>query len=92
MACCEAGHHTCGQEGAPADCCKTNSTPQQQWNTVARTESPKVSFRGFLAFVTLPSPLSNTTSVVQPSRPLSASPPVQPLGLPVYIVFSSLLI
>jgi hypothetical protein len=92
MACCEAGHHTCGHEGVPADCCKTNSTPQQQWNTVARTESPKVPFRVFLAYVTLPSPLSNTALVVQPSRRLSASPPVQPPGPPVYIVFSTLLI
>jgi hypothetical protein len=92
MACCEAGHHTCGQDGAPADCCKTNSTPQQKWNTVARTEAPKVPFRVFLAHVTLPNPLSNIALVVQSSRQLSASPPVQPLGPPVYIVFSSLLI
>src|SRR5712692_6724343 len=58
MACCEAGHHTCGKDGAPADCCRTNSTSQPQWNTVAKTDSLKSPLRLFLALVTPASPLS----------------------------------
>jgi hypothetical protein len=92
MACCEAGHHTCGKDGAPADCCRTNSTPQPQWNTVAKTDSLKAPFRLFLALVTPVNPLSDVAFVVQTSRSISASPPVQPPGPPVYILLSTFLI
>jgi hypothetical protein len=92
MACCDAGHHTCGKDGAPADCCRTNSAPQPQWNTVAKTESLKAPFRLFLALVTPVSPLSDVAFVVQASRSISASPPVQPPGPPVYILLSTFLI
>jgi hypothetical protein len=92
MACCEAGHHTCGKDGAPADCCRTNSTPQPQWNTVAKTESLKAPVRLFLALITPVSPLSVGASVVQASRSISVSPHVQPPGPPVYILLSTFLI
>ncbi len=26
MACCKAGHHTCGQNGSSSDCCKKKGT------------------------------------------------------------------
>src|ERR1700674_2406831 len=58
MACCDAGHHTCGKDGAPADCCRKNSTPQPQWNTVDKTDSLNAPVRLFLALVTPVSPLS----------------------------------
>ena len=92
MACCEAGHHTCGKDGAPADCCRTNSTPQPQWNTVNKTDSPKASLRLFLTLVTLVSSLSVGAAVVQASRSIGVSPPVQPPGPPVYILLSTFLI
>jgi hypothetical protein len=92
MACCEAGHHTCGKDGAPADCCRTNSTPQPQWNTVAKTDSLKAPFRLFLASVTPVHRLSNLALVVQASRSITVSPPVQPPGPPVYILLSTFLV
>ncbi len=92
MACCDADHHTCGKDGAPADCCRKHSTPQPQWNTVAKTDSLKAPFRLFLALVTPVHPLSNLALVVQASRSISASPPVQPPGPPVYILLSTFLI
>jgi hypothetical protein len=92
MACCEAGHHTCGKDGAPADCCKNHSTPQPQWNTVNKTDSLKAPFRLFLALVTPVNPLSELAFVVQASRSVSASPPVQPPGPPVYVLLSTFLI
>jgi hypothetical protein len=92
MACCEAGHHTCGKDGAPADCCRTHSTPQPQWNTVAKIDSLKAPCRLFLASVTPVSPLSLGASVVQASRSVNASPPIQPPGPPVYILLSTFLI
>jgi len=92
MACCEAGHHTCGKDGAPPDCCGTNSTPQPQWNTVAKTDSLKAPFRLFFALVTPVQPLSNLALVVQALRSSSVSPPVQPPGPPVYLLLSTFLI
>ena len=92
MACCDAGHHTCGKDGAPADCCRKNATPQPQWNTVDKTDSLNAPVRLFLALVTPVSPLSVGASVVQASRSISSSPPVQPPGPPVYILLSTFLI
>src|SRR5712691_607814 len=69
MACCKAGHHTCGQDGAPADCCKKNSTPQPQLNTVAQADSLKAPVRLFLALVTPSSPFADVAVVLQPLRP-----------------------
>ena len=92
MACCDAGHHTCGKDGAPADCCRKNATPQPQWNTVAKTDSLKAPLRLFLALVAPVSPLSVGALVVQASRSISSSPPVQPPGPPVYILLSTFLI
>jgi len=92
MACCDAGHHTCGKDGAPADCCKKNSTPQPQGNTIAKTDSLKAPCRLFLALVPPVHPLSNLALVVQASRSISVSPPVQPPGPPVYILLSRFLI
>ena len=92
MACCDAGHHTCGKDGTPAACCRTNSAPQLQWNTVAKTDTLKAPFRLVLALVTPVSPLSDVAFVAQASRSISASPPVQPPGPPVYIPLSTFLI
>jgi hypothetical protein len=92
MACCKAGHHTCGKDGAPADCCKKNSSPEPQYNTVAKTDSLNTPSRLFLALVTPANPVADAAAVVQPLGPASASPPIKPLGPPVYIVFSTLLL
>jgi hypothetical protein len=92
MACCDAGHHTCGKDGTPADCCKKNSTSQPQWNTVAKTDSLKAPLRLFLALVTPVSHLSVDASVILASRSVSVSPPEQPPGPPVYILLSTLLV
>ena len=92
MACCDAGHHTCGKDGAPADCCRKNSTPQPQWNTVDKTASLNAPVRLFLALVTPVSQLSVGKSVAQASRSISSSPPVQRPGPRVYILLSTFLI
>jgi len=92
MACCKAAHHTCGKDGAAADCCKKHSSPQPQWNTVAKTDSLQSPPRLFLALVTVTNPLSDISLVVQAPRSVGASPPHKPLGPPVYIVLSTLLI
>jgi hypothetical protein len=92
MACCKAGHHTCGKDGAPADCCKKHSSPEPQYNTVAKTDSLKAPARLFLALVTVANPLSHVAVLVQAPRSLGASPPDKLLGPPVYILLSTLLI
>jgi hypothetical protein len=92
MACCRAGHHTCGKDGAPADCCKKHSSPEPEYNTVAKTDSLKAPARLFLALLTPDNPIADAVVVVQPLRPASASPPIKPLGPPVYIVLSTLLL
>jgi hypothetical protein len=40
MACCKAGHHTCGTRMQPADCCKTQGAHEQQKATVAKADAP----------------------------------------------------
>lgn len=92
MACCKAGQHTCAQDGTAAECCKNNSTPQPQWNTVAKKESLKAPARVFLTFFTPARLLGDRASVVAPLRTVSTAPPNKPLGPPVYIVLSTLLI
>ena len=91
MACCKAGHHTCGPNGAPADCCKKTSSSPQQW-TVAKTDLLKAPLRLFLASLTPTTSLAAGAFLVQPSRGISASPSVRPPGPPLYLVFSTLLI
>jgi len=92
MACCKAGHHTCAQDGTPAECCENNSTPQPQWTTVAKTDSLKAPARVFLTLFTPARLLGDRASLVAPLRVGSTSPPTRPLGPPVYIAFSTLLI
>jgi hypothetical protein len=92
MACCKADHHTCGKDGAPADCCKKNSTPEPQGNTVAKADSLSAPARMFLAPVTTANPLYDAASLVEPTWAAAPSPPLRPQGPPIYIVFSTLLI
>jgi len=92
MACCKADHHTCGKDGAPADCCKKNSTPEPQGNTVAKADSLSAPARMFLAPVTTANPLSDAASLVEPTWAAAPSPFLRPQGPPIYIVFSTLLI
>lgn len=92
MACCKAGHHTCAHDATPSECCRNNSEPQPQWNTVAKKDSLKAPARVFLTFFTPARLLGDRASLVAPLRTAGASPPTNPLGPPVYIVFSTLLI
>src|SRR2546428_8263942 len=41
MACCKAGHKTCGQHGTPADCCKTTPHGGGQFTTVGQISAPQ---------------------------------------------------
>jgi hypothetical protein len=91
MACCKAGHHACGKDGAPADCCGNHSSPEPEYNRVAKTDSLKAPARLFLALVS-DNPIADAAAVVQPLCPASTSPPVEPPGPPVYIVLSTLLL
>jgi hypothetical protein len=76
-----------------ADCCKKNSSsPQLQWSVVAKADSLNAPDRVFLMFVTAPNPLSDAALLVQPARAAAPSPPLRPVGPPVYIAFSTLLI
>ena len=93
MACCKAGHDNCPMHDSAADCCKTNSSsPQPQWNVVSKADSLKAPDRVFLMFVTAPNPLSDAALLVQPVRAAAPSPRLRPVGPPVYIAFSTLLI
>jgi hypothetical protein len=92
-ACCKAGHEHCPMHDSAADCCKTNaSSPQPQWTVVAKADSLNAPDRVFLMFVTAPNPLSDAALLVQPVRTADPSPPQRPVGPPVYIAFSTLLI
>src|SRR5713226_2218633 len=41
MACCKAGHKTCGPHGAPADCCKTSPHSGGQFTAVGKISAPQ---------------------------------------------------
>ena len=93
MACCKAGHDNCPMHDSAADCCKQNpSSPQAQWSVVTKADSLNAPDRVFLMFVTVPNPLSDAALLVQPVRAAAPSPPLRPVGPPVYIAFSTLLI
>ena len=93
MACCKAGHDQCPMHDSAADCCKENSSsPQPQWSVVAKAESLKAPVRLFLALVTPVNPLCDAALLVQSVRVADPSPPLRPVGPPVYIAFSTLLI
>ena len=93
MACCTAEHHTCGKDGAPADCCKENvSSAQPQWNVVAKADSLNAPTRLLLALVTPVNSPADVAFLVRPARVVDASPPLRPQGPPLYIAFSTLLI
>jgi hypothetical protein len=93
MACCKAGHDNCPMHDSAADCCKQNSSsPQSQWSVVTKADSLNAPDRVFLMFVTAPNPLSDAALLVQPVRAAAPSPPLRPVGPPVYIAFSTLLI
>jgi hypothetical protein len=87
MVCCQHGHHTCGPNGAPAECCRIGSNGQQV--TIAKAAPDGKSPRLLIALaVGVESILSRQIArpvVVQISPPRSSSPPP-------YIAFSSLLI
>jgi hypothetical protein len=93
MACCKAGHDHCPMHDSAADCCKTNSSsPQPQWSVVAKADSLNAPVRLFLALVTAANPLSDAALLILPVRAAASSPPLRPVGPPVYIAFSTLLI
>jgi hypothetical protein len=93
MACCKAGHDHCPMKDSAADCCKKNSSsPQPQWNVVAKADSLNAPDRVVLMFVSPANPLSDAALLVQPVRAAALSPPLRPVGPPVYIAFSTLLI
>src|SRR5437867_1632819 len=41
MACCKAGHKTCGSHGTPADCCKTSPHGDGQFTTGGKVSAPQ---------------------------------------------------
>jgi hypothetical protein len=41
MACCKAGHKSCGSHGTPADCCKTSPHSDWQFTTVGKISAPQ---------------------------------------------------
>jgi hypothetical protein len=93
MACCQAGHDDCPMHDSPVDCCKQNSSPpQSHWSVVAKADSLNAPDRVFLMFVTASNPVSDAALLVQPVRAATPSPPLRPVGPPVYIAFSTLLI
>jgi hypothetical protein len=93
MACCKAGHDHCPMKDSAADCCKnSSSSPQPQWNVVAKADSLNAPDRVFLMCVSLASPLFDAAVLVRSVRATAASPPLSPVGPPVYIAFSTLLI
>ena len=70
MACCTNGHHTCGHDGAPAECC-TSAPQASQFTAVGKIAAPLpqlVLAQVFGSFPTTlqapwhPSPLTDTWS------------------------------
>ena len=90
MACCKAGHHTCHKSGSPVDCCKKHD-PQQLLGTLTKAQSVEAPVRVLLASH-VPALLAAVRIPAVHVVNVSASPPSRPLGPPVYIAFSSLLI
>jgi len=90
MACCKAGHHTCHKSGSPVDCCKKHD-PQQLLGTLTKAQSVQMPVRVLLASYV---PAVLTAITIRPVHIIAvdSSPPSKPLGPPVYIAFSSLLI
>jgi hypothetical protein len=93
MVCCKAGHDHCPMKHSAADCCKkSSSSPQPQWNVVAKADSLNAPDRLFVMFVSPANPLSDAALLVQHVRAAAPSRPLSPVGPPPYIAFSTLLI
>ena len=90
MACCKAGHHTCGMKGTPADCCTKTETQQQQW-TATKTELVKAPALVVMTVVTSIQ-AARPVALLRSSRFANVSPPPHPLGPPAYIANSALLL
>ena len=90
MACCKAGHHRCGMKGSPADCC-TKSVSSPELGTLTKAQSVQAPVRVLLASH-VPALLAAVSIPAVHVVIVNASPPSRPLGPPVYIAFSSLLI
>jgi len=90
MACCKNGHHTCGKDGAPADCCKKEGSKANEVVTIAKLDPGRT-----------PAPVAMVWAVLTDVAVLdcghralvhATSPPIPSLSPPPYIAFSSLLI
>jgi hypothetical protein len=90
MACCKKGHHTCGKDGAPADCCKTDGAKPHDVITIAKVEPARSHAPVAMVWALLP----EVTVLDCGHRPFrqAASPPIPSLSPPPYIAFSALLI
>jgi hypothetical protein len=90
MACCKNGHHTCGKDGAPADCCKTDGSKSHEIVTIAKVDPVRTPAPVAMIWALMP----NVTVLDCGHRALvhTPSPPVPSLSPPPYIAFSSLLI
>jgi hypothetical protein len=91
MACCKAGHHTCGTTAKPADCCKTQGSHEQHVTTIAKADPLKQPV--WTAWTWAVPTLYVDAWPGARVRPVSpdTSPP-RGLDRPVYIRFSALLI
>src|SRR2546426_8539715 len=87
MACCKAGHKTCGQHGTPADCCKTTPHGGGQFTTVGQISAPQPTPTVWQALSFAPLP-----SAALFHRPLGIVDASSPPGTkhPTYLVLSIL--
>src|SRR5438105_4513602 len=87
MACCKNGHHTCGKDGAPADCCKTDGSKFRDVVTIAKVDPVRMPSPIAMIWALLPDVAvldSGRRAMVHPSARL-----IPPLSPPPYIAFSS---
>jgi hypothetical protein len=89
MACCKAGHHTCGHMGAATDCCKKVENEQGRW-TALKTEPVKPPV--LVALALAPSLHAALPPTLLHAAPFANASPPPPSGAPIYIVNSVLLI
>jgi hypothetical protein len=90
MACCKNGHHTCGKDGSPADCCKTDGSKPHDVITIAKVEPVRMQSPVAMVWAVLP----DVAVLDCGHRAMfqAPSPPSQSLSPPPYIAFSALLI
>jgi len=90
MACCKNGHHRCGKDGAPADCCKRSGSKSHEVVTIAKVDPVRTPSPAATVWALLPD--VDVLDCGHRALAHAPSPPIPSLSPPPYIAFSALLI